>query len=659
MLVGLYRDGALRQRIRKGYVIAGEDPAEVLRPLLGRALTPERQAPVVRGEAQPAEAGRVWLDSGTVSLSTPAARARIARSLADATAALAVAVRRRGGVLLPSGYAPGGPPTSAWLTSDEHDVEVYSDVQRELCTNLFRQHSAALIALTGRSAYGPHTAGGQGSRRLAETTDQLTTRYLHSAAPAHLERVTASLSRDEGVTRLDLMDVDPLGGSDGAFPAVTLRMIDAQILVADTMAHALLVQALAIRARRFEREGRRVPALLQQIVDRNRSRAVAHGLAASFDVESGAANRQGRGGAGPGRGGPRTAADRPKTRPQARVHKAHRVCLDLLKDLTPEFQAMDVGFAEVAPLLAGLALQDSHPLAARNENDLVASWRRAAPAELDDQHVAGRLADAGWLLTDHVTAQVRSLAPGSTSLLALEWEQPLAWNTPAQHARRDRPRDRRDTDDPTGPPATHRPGQPSQRRATAPRTAAALLTALEQAGNPSGAASLAVVREHLAGGGGGDLDRELRNHAQAREIRRSLRPPRRQTVTAGEARFTWDSEAAVQAVTLARRHGAALLACDVPVSDKLDLNASVRRCAQHRPEGLAVLTLASTVYRSERGQRAKSELLLVDLAGSSAVPDGADDERPADDESPASRKPPSNPEEPGNHDMPVGEEATR
>lgn len=652
MLVGLYRDGALRQRIRKGYVIAGEDPAEVLRPLLGRALTPERQAPVVRGEAQPAEAGRVWLDSGPVSLSTPAARARIARSLADATAALAVAVRRRGGVLLPSGYAPGGPPTSAWLTGDEHDVEVHSDVQRELCTNLFRLHSAALVALTGRSAYGPHTAGGQGSRRLAETTDQLTTRYLHSASPAHLERVTASLSRDEGVTRLGLMDVDPLGGADGGFPAVTLRMIDAQILVADTMAHALLVQALAIRARRFEREGRRVPALLQQIVDRNRSRAVAHGLAASFDVESGGQGRQGRGGAGPGRGGgPRSTADQPKARPQARVRKAHRVCLELLKDLTPEFQAMDVGFAEIAPMLAGLALQDTHPLAARNENDLVASWRRAAPADLDGRHVAGRLADADWLLTDHVTAQVRGLAPGSVSLLALAWEQPLAWNTPARPAGKDR----RDTHAPGGRPAKQHPGQPSQ----PPRTAAALLTALERAGNPSGAASLALVREHLAGGGGGDLDRELRNHAQAREIRRSLRPPRRQTVTAGDAHFTWESEAAVQAVALARRHGAALLACDVPVADKLDLNASVRRCVQHRPEGLAVLTLASTVYRSEQGQRAKSELLLVDLAGDSAAAAEGNDGRPVDDESPVRRKPPSNAGERGSHDLPVGEEAAR
>src|SRR5205823_1712999 len=108
--------------------------------------------------------------------------------------------------------------------------------------------------------------------------------YLASASQTHLSRVRDSLRRDEGVSRLELMDINPIGLPD-LIPNVAVRCLDAQILPATVLAHAILVQALAMRARLLEREGRRVPAVAQHVLDRNRSRAISTGLASSFDEE--------------------------------------------------------------------------------------------------------------------------------------------------------------------------------------------------------------------------------------------------------------------------------------------------------------------------------------------------------------------------------------
>ncbi|KIF73266.1 hypothetical protein QR77_03395 [Streptomyces sp. 150FB] len=144
----------------------------------------------------------------------------------------------------------------------------------------------------------------------------------------------------------------------------------------------------------------------------------------------------------------------------------------------------------------------------------------------------------------------------------------------------------------------------------------------------------AMLREHLTTGGTPDLNRDLReeDRDRARGIRRALRPPRRQIVATGDAQLSWESETSRRALALALEHGVALLAPDVPVADRLVLNDSVRRCTRRCPEGMAVAILTSTVYRSDGGQRAKSELLLISLGGEPGEPVAADGERPVNEE---------------------------
>ncbi|MFD9123496.1 hypothetical protein [Kitasatospora sp. NPDC059571] len=577
MLVSLYRDGPLRQRILKGYVVAATNPYERIRPMEGQPIVSGEFGQVlVRCDIR--RPGAVWLDSGPVYLYAPQVRARVAGALAQATAALSAEVRSTGGNLLPAAFLADSTASHCWLVGDLHDVEVLGDIQRELCTNLFRQYTPALIALAGRAAYGPHSTETEGSRRLAEATDQLATHYIHSFSSRHLDRVRESLQRDEGIARLELMDVNPFGDPLDNFDGVSLRMLDAQQLVSSTMAHALLVQALAMRARRIEREGRRVGAIPQPLLDRNRSRAIAHGLSARFEED------QTPGGT---------------SRPKVKFSTAADACLNLVSDLLPEFRSLDATFCELSPLVTGLTLQQRDPLTVRNENDLVARW--SSGVRLTERELASALTEPDRLLADRIGACARESAPGAASVVELTWSSRLAGEADAA------PEPRRLSS------SGERPARPKSRAQvpTSEKATKALLSALDRFSN--GVEVAPLLREYLASGGSSDLDRQLRrlDRERARGYRRQLRPRGQQAVSADALQESWASGRAAQAVRLAHRNGLALLAVDLPGSERVALAESIRRRIQDCPDSLAPVVLSVAGYATDQGRRARTELLLV------------------------------------------------
>ncbi len=604
MLTGLYRDGPLRQRIRKGYVIVARQPAEVAQHLARRA--PAGHGWSVRfDDRNPAT---VWVDTGFVCLHSPQARARVARRLGDGVAALAGAARKAHATLLPSAQLVDGPTVPGWLCADLHALEVLGDVQREISTNLLRQHSPLLIALTGRAAFGVGAGSPQGSRRLAEATDQLTTRYIHSFAPTHLARVKESLSRDDGVSRLDLMDVSPLSEPVDGIDTVELRLCDAQLLVSTTMAHALLSQALTMRAGKLVREGRRVGATPHALLDQNRSQAVVRGLSARLASDARpdrTADRRGKD-SGPGKNSGPGKDSGPSV-------VAGDAVLRLMKDLVPEFRALDATFEELSPLVLGLSLEAVRTAAIRNENDLLQHWRRHRPRELEPEHVAARLRDdPAWLLVDHLSEANRRAAPGAASVVAMNWTRWLAGET--------------DADDPAGP--TRKKRSPAQKPAAGsrPRHAgggdqarrrafATLLAALEEGPAEGENQSSVLLRTYLRAGGATDLDRELRglDRERAKQLRRRLRPPRDRVVASGSPPPSWEGAEAARACRLARDRGHALLAVEVAATESGALSSCVRDRLRDCPEGVAAVLLATATYRSEAGQRAKTELVVIGL----------------------------------------------
>ncbi|WP_306321590.1 MULTISPECIES: hypothetical protein [unclassified Streptomyces] len=630
VLVALYRSGPLRQRLAKGYSVyvpdagPGRGAAELVAALCANPPLLPGAAPGAQGcgvHGDPRTPGALWVDTGRVSLHDPAARAYAAGALAAAVAHVAGIVRQQGGMLIPSGWQHH-PEAAAGLCADLHSVEVLGPVQRELTANLVREHTAALAALTGRQLYGPAGVSAGGSARLSRRFDQVGTRYLDSCSPEHLERVRVRLRQEERLSGLDAMDVNPLGESGaGAAGDVTVRLLDAQVTVASAMAHALLVQALSMAARDMERTGRRARLIPQQVIEQNRSRAVAHGLAAEFRVDQGPPkNNKPRndkprndkprndkpgdekpGNDKPGNGDKNAKAGRGDGGPPATV-PAVRAALGMLEELMPFLRQLDATAEELGPLLTGLELADSTAAASdfvRNENDLLAHWQAHDATALAPERLTQGLGMPDWLTTDHLGAVNSALAPGSSSAARLWLAERLSGESSAAasatSARSDKPRQK----------------AAPQRELTA-IDADGLLARL---GEPDVRPREAVdaLRAYCLGEGELDLTRPLRSRSRedARALRRLLRPRAAQRVRCAAPIFSWDDEAAPRAVRGAGERGVALLEWDVAAQDVARVRAGLRSVGRP-PGGIRHVLLTDTTYTAGEGERrGKVEVLLV------------------------------------------------
>ncbi|MFJ2567029.1 hypothetical protein ACIO02_29525 [Streptomyces sp. NPDC087568] len=592
VLVALSRSGPLRQRIAKGYSVYVPEPrpgrgaAELVAALLAAppSLPPGPAGPpfALRGSARTPAA--LWVDTGRVSLHGPETREHVAGVLAGAVAQVAAEVRRKGGLLLPTGWQQQPDPT-AGLCADLHSAEVLGPVQRELFGNLVREHTAPLIALTGRQLYGPGGVSPGGSARLSRSVDQVSTRYIESYAPEHLERVRTRLRQEERLSRLEAMDVNPLGEPEaGAEGDVTLRLFDAQVTVATTLAHALLVQALSMWSRDLERTGRRVRQVPQPLIEQDRARAVAHGLAAELHVE------QGKRGDGP-----------------AKPRSAGRALLGLLYELMPYFRQLDATVDELAPLLIGMELAGSATASAfvRNENDLLARWRADDASALAPERLAQGVATPDWLTADHMSAANQAIARGS-------WAAARIWLTErVTGPSSPRPRQEAPPEGGRSNAGRSNAGQPGTGR-SAPLTADQLL---DLVGKPDIRVPevLEALRSYCLTRGALDLTRPLRTRGrdEARALRRALRPRAGQRVRCEEPLSSWDDGAADRAVRMAGEQGVALLHWDLPAQDRPRVREGLRSVGR-APDGMRHVLLTDTTYTGSGDERRGTvEVLLV------------------------------------------------
>ncbi|MEV7125644.1 hypothetical protein [Streptomyces sp. NPDC093260] len=643
MLVALYRSGPLGQRLAKGYAVAGDGGDRRRgRPSAAAAITADLLARPPRLPALPTgtpltlrggprNPSVLWVDTGRVVLHDPAARTAVAATLAEAVAIVAERVRRAGGALVPGGWTAGGADPDPGLCADLHSLDVVSDVQRELLCNLLRDYSPALIALTGRQLHGPGGAAGRGSARLSRATDQVATRYIASFSAQHLDRVRAGLRRSERLARLESMDVNPLGDAGlGAEGEVTLRLFDAQVSVSSAMAHALLAQAVAMRVRDLEWEGRRIRALPQSLLERNRSRAVAHGLAAEFDVDQRPpGGRPGAGARNAGARGGRNAAARPAA---PKPLTAVRAVSGLLRELLPYFRQLDATPDELAQLFLGLELAGGPGAAAfvRNENDLLARWHEQDRALLSAEGFARRLASPQWLTTDHITAANTARAAGSTAA-ARVW---LVGQLEPPRPERDR-QERPDRQGPSG--RGGRPDRSAQRphrgnggdrtsdrargrtASDRARTASGPVLSDEQfldrvEGATGGADDIVeALRAYCRSTAALDLTPSLRRRGRerAKALRRLLRPRPAERISCDAPLASWDDPAAGRAVRAAADKGWALLHWDLPDAERPRVRAGLR--ALGRPPGdCRYVLLTDTAYTGKADERRGTlEVLLV------------------------------------------------
>lgn len=376
VLVGVVRVGMLRQRVDKEFAVLGAPPKR-----RGVDRGPGR----VTVQPVPEQPG-LWAASTPLTwLGGWEARQRWSGELsASITEACGKAGPAPTGVRLPG---RGGSVTTPH-GRDQHVLEVASVAEQEVLCNLLRQHAALLIAVTGRCPDGP------GSRRLAESREHVTTRYLGSTYPAYLHRMAAWLRHHEGLTGLDRMDVHPSQEPDGTL-TVTVRCIDAAASVATTRAHAVLLATFALRAQRLVRAGVAVPESPLAVLDEDRSRAVARGLAGSQ-----------RGGAA-GRSAP-----------------ARRLLRRLLTDtLAVELDNLEVTAAELFPVIAPVDLPEVGLAGLAREDSVLSRWAAAGPvnfAELGRQALLDPREGGPCLAASH------QHAPGRTGVLLDSWQAVIA-----------------------------------------------------------------------------------------------------------------------------------------------------------------------------------------------------------------------------------------
>ncbi|MFG3667494.1 hypothetical protein [[Kitasatospora] papulosa] len=591
-LVALYRSAPLRQRISKGYSVYVPGHGRGAEELVGSLLAgppplpagPSGQPHTVRGSAR--ARGALWVDTGRVSLHDPATRARTAEALAVSVARVAADVRRRGGLLLPTGWQQQPDPL-AGLCADLHSAEVLNPVQREVFTNLVREHTASLIALGGRQLYGPGGVAPGGSARLSRSFDQVSTRYLDSCAPEHLERVRTRLRQEERVGRLEVMDVSPLGIPEAhAGEDVTVRLFDAQVTVAGTLAHALLVQALSMWSRDLERTGRRVRQVPQFLLEQNRARAVAHGLAAELRVD------QTR-----------------RTEEPPRTQSAGRAVRTLLSELLPYLRQLDATTDELASLFLGVEMAGSAAASGfvRNENDLLAHWHREDRTALAPERLAQGLATPDWLTADHCGASNKAVGHGSWGAARVWLTDRLAGPAPQPDRRHEAQPDRRhEAQRDRRPEARREPGRP------APLTADQLLDRLARPDLPAPEV-MDALRSYCRAGGTLDLTRPLRSRGrdEARALRRVLRPRAGQRVRCEKPPVSWDDATAIRALRAAGEQGVALMHWDLPAQDRARVREALRGMGR-APGGVRTVLLTDTNYTArEDEKRGTVEVLLV------------------------------------------------
>ncbi|MEV5294534.1 hypothetical protein AB0K64_25290 [Streptomyces sp. NPDC053741] len=599
-LVALYRSAPLRQRISKGYSVYVPGHGRGAEELVGSLLAgppplpagPSGQPHTVRGSAR--ARGALWVDTGRVSLHDPATRARTAEALAVSVARVAADVRRRGGLLLPTGWQQQPDPL-AGLCADLHSAEVLNPVQREVFTNLVREHTASLIALGGRQLYGPGGVAPGGSARLSRSFDQVSTRYLDSCAPEHLERVRTRLRQEERVGRLEVMDVSPLGMPEAhAGEDVTVRLFDAQVTVAGTLAHALLVQALSMWSRDLERTGRRVRQVPQFLLEQNRARAVAHGLAAELRVD------QTR-----------------RTEEPPRTQSAGRAVRTLLSELLPYLRQLDATTDELAPLFLGVEMAGSAAASGfvRNENDLLAHWHREDRTALAPERLAQGLATPEWLTADHCGASNRTVGHGSWAAARVWLTDRLAGPAPQPDRRHEAQPDRRHEAQPDRRHEAQRDRRPEARREPgrpAPLTADQLLDRLARPDLPAPEV-MDALRSYCRAGGTLDLTRPLRSRGrdEARALRRVLRPRAGQRVRCEKPPVSWDDATATRALRAAGEQGVALMHWDLPAQDRARVREALRGMGR-APGGVRTVLLTDTNYTArEDEKRGTVEVLLV------------------------------------------------
>lgn len=409
----LYRLGATPQQVRKGYVLAG--PARSVASIR-KQLHDKQLSRSVTLSAPPDGSRTIHFDTGFRWLHNPDERASVRGDLVEAVVATANAAVPHECALLPGAVRLD--PKSAWrewVVGDDHHIGAVTADERRAIHSFLRARTPELIALTGRAGIDAH-AEPLGSRRLADSGEHLAAREIATVANEHLTWVREELRRSTGIVELSAMDVHPFGPASPQTtePSIAIRCLDGQAFVGTSIAQAVLLQAVAMAARRRFRSGVEERLLEQRTLEARRATAVLVGLDGRIRLDEPRHNQtrtnQRRGEQGRAR--------------QPRRASLESLAISLFESVVPELGTLEVTFEEFAPVAAWSVLYGRGSLA-RNDTELLARLSNKlgfTPATVianPANHAPGVLLSAAELSTTEIDQASRS------------WDHSLSRPTPA------------------------------------------------------------------------------------------------------------------------------------------------------------------------------------------------------------------------------------
>lgn len=343
MLTRLYRYGATKQTVIKGYIVDGENSSAIIRETV-KSSPFQIGNTVFNLRTFPRYPKAIYIDSGAKWLHNRVVRDEFWREFAYAATHIAEKIKNLGGVMLPNAVRPSADKLwRDYLCDDIHILQTSDDLETAVFCNLLRNNLPSLIALTGNAGATGNQAHGVGSLRLLEGVQQYTPHHLISATPAYLKRVQQCLRNDFGVQDLNSLDVYPFLNESGKAISVVLRFNDGQTMLSTVRAQAILYQALFISARKRAREAYIPSPVDYKILMHNRARAIAKGIQANFEPEPPRENYQHH--------------NRRSPKKQFPNRPAVEVLLQIFEDLQNELQTLEVVYDEIAPIILGLTLR--------------------------------------------------------------------------------------------------------------------------------------------------------------------------------------------------------------------------------------------------------------------------------------------------------------
>lgn len=329
MLRKLYRWGPSRCILQNSYVLLGPpvpNMSQMSSPEDGtlQVIVPANGSTIVHIKSLP-----VWLHN-------PAARKRFFQSFARLTSHLIGEARRRGASVIPCGVRINNYRWDQAAASALFEIESFDLEEQLMYTNLLRYWSSCLIAAGGRGGIDKIGSMSGNSRLRMESNSRFSPRAWVSTEPRFLALAEAEMKSSEGIPSLDSLEVVPR--STNFLTGVQSWLIDAQALPATIRAFAILHQALYLRARAIAGRQESLPFVSQQVLERNRSRAISDGLQARFEPGSALASE---------------------------------TLLDLIESLREEFQILEAEPEELAPIILGVHLRTLGFGAMQTENELL------------------------------------------------------------------------------------------------------------------------------------------------------------------------------------------------------------------------------------------------------------------------------------------------